>query len=189
MATEQIRAADLNTCFITLKYGDRLILVVLLARDGSINRMGDATSKADDTWYMGNVQEPLFDQLLEVVPDDLFQYAGRLEIPDGRGTDCELAVVFQHKDGRAVPFEILFGSENQDVPTELLDIVSRAMELTEPVVEGAARAGCRGKGRTSCGWLPDATPSLPTRPTSGQVGNWLSGSVRGRDEHLCDPSQ
>jgi hypothetical protein len=132
MATEQIRAADLNTCFITLKYGDRLILVVLLAREGSINRMGDATSKADDTWYIGKVQEPLFDQLLEVVPDDLFQYAGRLEIPDRRGIDCELAVVFLHKDGRAVPFEILFGSETQDVPTELLDIVSRAMELTDP---------------------------------------------------------
>lgn len=151
MATEQVRAADLNACFITLKYGDRLILVVLLARDGSINRLGDATIKADDTWYIGKVQEPLFDRLLEVVPDDLFQYAGRLEIPDRRGTDCELTVLFQHKNGRGVPFQVLFGSESEDVPAELQEIVSRAIELTDAwwkeqpgpavVIQGERRAG------------------------------------------------
>jgi hypothetical protein len=59
-----------------LLYGDEHILVVLLDKAGSINRLGDGTpSQSDKTLYIGVVREPLFDELIEVAPDPIFRYA------------------------------------------------------------------------------------------------------------------
>jgi hypothetical protein len=132
MTTDPIQAADLNSCFIQIEHGGDLVLAILLARDGSINRMGDGTpSPADNTLYIGVVKEPLFDQLMEVVPDDLFRYVSRLELPDREGVDTTISVMFQHDDGRVLPFEVLFGSESAGVPLELQTILRRALELSD----------------------------------------------------------
>jgi len=57
VATDEIRAKDLTGCLITLLYGDEQILVVLLDKAGSINRLGDGTpSQADKTLYIGVVR-------------------------------------------------------------------------------------------------------------------------------------
>jgi hypothetical protein len=55
---------ELNSCFIHIEYEGRPVLAVLLARDGSINRMGNGTvnPEIDDTGYIGKVEEPLFDR-------------------------------------------------------------------------------------------------------------------------------
>jgi hypothetical protein len=44
---------------------------------------------------------------------------GRLELPDRAGVDTTISVMFQHNDGRVLPFEVLFGSESGNVPLEL----------------------------------------------------------------------
>lgn len=132
MTTDAISAADLDVCFIRMEHGGEDVLFILLSRDGSINRMGDGTpSPVDKTLYIGVVKEPLFDQLMEVVPDDLFRYVSRLEIPDREGIDTTISVMFQHKDGRVLPFEVLFGSESGGVPLELQTILRRALELSD----------------------------------------------------------
>ena len=133
MATDEIRAKDLTGCLITLLYGDEQILVVLLDKAGSINRLGDGTpSQADKTLYIGVVREPLFDELMEVAPDPIFRYAGRMEVRERRGVECLLTEAFFHKDGRVIPFEVLYGSESQGPPSELVTIVKHAIELTDP---------------------------------------------------------
>jgi hypothetical protein len=132
MTTDAIQAADLDACFIKIEHGGDPVLFILLARDGSINRMGDGTpSSAGDTLYIGVVNEPWFDQLMEVVPVELFRYIGRLELEDREGIDSTLSVIFQHKDGRVLPFEVLFGSESGGVPLELQTILRRALELSD----------------------------------------------------------
>jgi hypothetical protein len=132
MATDAIRAADLNACLIKMEHGGDLVLTILLAREGSIHRAGDGTaSPADNALYMGVVKEPLFDQLMEVVPDELFRYVGRLELENREGVDTTLSMMFQHSDGRAFPFEILFGSDSGGVPLEAQAILRRALELTD----------------------------------------------------------
>jgi hypothetical protein len=106
---------------------------VLLDKAGSINRLGDGTpSQADKTLYIGVVREPLFDELMDVVPDPIFRYAGRMEVRERRGVECLLTEAFFHKDGRVIPFEVLYGSESQGPPSELVTIVKRAIELTDP---------------------------------------------------------
>jgi hypothetical protein len=106
---------------------------VLLDKAGSINRLGDGTpSQADKTLYIGVVREPLFDELMEVAPDPIFRYAGRMEVRERRGVECLLTEAFFHKDGRVIPFEVLYGSESQGPPSELVTIVKHAIELTDP---------------------------------------------------------
>jgi hypothetical protein len=81
VVTDEIRAKDLTGCLITLLYGGEQILVVLLDKAGSINRLGDGTpSQSDKTLYIGVVREPLFDELIEVAPDAIFRHAGRMEV-------------------------------------------------------------------------------------------------------------
>jgi hypothetical protein len=133
VATDEIRAKDLTGCLITLLYSDEQILVVLLDKAGSINRLGDGTpSQSDKTLYIGVVREPIFDELIEVVPDTIFRYAGRMEARERRGIECVLTEAFFHKDGRVIPFEVLYGSESQGPPSELVTIVKRAIQLTDP---------------------------------------------------------
>jgi hypothetical protein len=125
---------ELNSCFIHIEYEGRPVLVVLLARDGSINRMGNGTvnPEVDDTWYIGKVEEPLFDQLMMVVPNDILEYAGAYDPADRRGIECKCTIMFGHEDGRATQFEISYGSESEGPPLELQTIIRRAVELTDP---------------------------------------------------------
>jgi len=158
MATE-FRAGDLDTCFIRIMYRDEEALMLLLSRDGAINRMGDGTPPdgAGSTLYIGKVTEPLFDQLMEVIPPSLweFRHVGRLDLDDRLGEDCLLTVLFGQSDGLAYRFEILFGSESVGVPRELQIVLARALELTEPwwqetrsLQEGGERPASTKAGRT-----------------------------------------
>lgn len=133
MGTTGITTADLNACIIKGMVDDDTIVLIVLGRDGSINRMGDgSTSPADRTLYIGLQQEPLFDSLMEAVPEELLQMpAVRVEFPDRRGTDCTMSITFGLNDGTARTYEAVFGSES-GAPGDLADIYERALALTEP---------------------------------------------------------
>lgn len=127
-----VRVEDLDSCFITVDCNGELVLVVLLSREGSINRMGDLYyPPRGDPWHIGRVEEPLFDSLLEVVTDDMLLYAGRYEVPERLGMECECKIVFGTKEGGVTGFDILYGTESQGPPGELLTVIARAMELTD----------------------------------------------------------
>ena len=132
----EFRADELDSCFIRILYRDDEALMLLLSRDGTINRMGDGTPPSGEgsTLYIGRVSEPLFERLMEVVPSSLWQFrhVGRIDLPDRTGEDCLLTVLFGQRDGRGFRFEILFGSESGGVPSELQIILARALELTGP---------------------------------------------------------
>jgi hypothetical protein len=128
---DDIRVEDLNACIVGFEEAGQKLLMILLARDGSINRLGDGLHPAETTLHIGTTREPLFERLLEVVEPDLLRFMGRLELPDREGRDCELTVTFQHEDGRGLLFQILFGSENGAIPNELRRIIERALELTD----------------------------------------------------------
>jgi hypothetical protein len=103
MATE-FRADELDSCFIRILYRDDEALMLLLSRDGTINRMGDGTPPSGDgsTLYIGRVTEPLFERLMEVVPSSLWQFrhVGRIDLHDRTGEDCLLTVLFGHRRPR-----------------------------------------------------------------------------------------
>jgi hypothetical protein len=149
MATE-FRADELDTCFIKITYRGETALLLLLSRDGTINRMGDGTppSAGGSTLYIGKVSEPLFERLTEAIPAQLWQlrHVGRLELDDRVGEDCVLTVMFGRSDTESgFLFEILFGSESGGVPRELQLILSRAVELTDPWWQETRSIEERGK--------------------------------------------
>jgi hypothetical protein len=129
------RIDDVRACFIVLEYDGRQTLVVLLGRDGSINRMGNGKvdPEVDLTWYIGMVDQPLFDQLMEALPPDILTLSGRYDEPsERRGVECKCTISFQYADGGNSGLEILWGSESEGLPLELRDFISRAVELTDP---------------------------------------------------------
>jgi hypothetical protein len=128
------RVEDLSAFLVHLEYDGRPTLVVLLARDGSINRMGDGTldPEVDSTWYIGRVEEPLFDKLMEVVPEEILELSGRYDPPDRLGVECKCTFVFSYKDGQDIGLEIVWGSESAGLPLEMQRMIARAVELTDP---------------------------------------------------------
>ena len=128
-----VMRSRLDGAGIRLLEGDRhrQLLFVFLHRDGSVNRMGDGTLRAYGDFRIGRVTEPLFDQFMEDLSEGLLDYAGRYDLPDRRGLDCNLEVKLFSGGALGANLEFHFGSESLGPPAEIRALVTRALELTE----------------------------------------------------------
>ena len=109
----------------------KTILSILLASDGSINRMGNGQLNADKDLYIGARQERLFHDFISRMPDDLLAYAGRYDLPEQRGLPCKLTLLFAGPADSGVGFEFNYGSESQGPPTEIQELLIAAVEITD----------------------------------------------------------
>jgi hypothetical protein len=57
---------------------------------------------------------------------------GRYEVPDQQGDPCVLDVLLRFTDGSEDGFGFAYGSESMGPPGEIVDVVVRAVEATEP---------------------------------------------------------
>jgi hypothetical protein len=140
VAGEGLRSRDVTTCLLTVDYDGERALVIVLARDGSINRMGDGrplTPQTDSTLYIGVVEEPLLDRLMEVIPDAFVGLSGRYDEPSKRrGIVGECHIVYGFADGRVSALEVVWGADKQSLPAELYAylsvLIGKAIEVTDP---------------------------------------------------------
>jgi hypothetical protein len=81
--------------FISLYVNDRQSLVVLLAADGSINRLGTgAIDNRERDLLIGVTDPALFRSLAAQVDPAWFDYAGQqYTMPDQRGARCKLSLI------------------------------------------------------------------------------------------------
>jgi hypothetical protein len=110
------------------------ILSILLAADGSINRMGNgrlSDIKTEKELHIGAGQEQLFRDFTNRMPDDMLQYAGRYDLPEPRGLPCKLTLLFAGPNESGVGFEFNYGSESQGPPTEIQELLIAAVEITD----------------------------------------------------------
>jgi hypothetical protein len=124
---------DIDGVTINLDADGRPLLFVLLTEDGTINRMGNGRLANDELdLYAGHTDEPLLGLLRRDLPDDILEHAGSYEVPGGGGIPIRLAIGFKLDDGSESGLEFTYGSESEGPPQDVVDIVRRARELTDP---------------------------------------------------------
>jgi hypothetical protein len=76
--------ASMNSSRVSSTSSTGVVLFLLSSSPATEASTGWATvnPQVDDTWYIGKVEEPLFDQLMMVVPNDILEYAGSYDPPD-----------------------------------------------------------------------------------------------------------
>jgi hypothetical protein len=112
-------------------------LVITLTRSGTINRM-HLSEAGVPALSMGRTTENWFEQVIADFTPELLQEAGRYEIPITAGQPCELTVVLSN-DSEETGFAFTYGSESMGPPEEIVDIVEKAMDLTEEWFETQQR--------------------------------------------------
>jgi hypothetical protein len=146
---------------VTLDVGGKPALFVLLSEDGSINRMGTGSpSNSDHDLYIGAGQAALFADFMRRVPEEIFPYRGRYEIPGRSGAECTLAIRFATRNDETVSFEFLYGTESEGPPQEIRDVAMAAVEVTDcwyekqqAIVHGGGEAKPKRSWRDLFRWM------------------------------------
>ncbi|MDP5172565.1 MAG: hypothetical protein NWR72_20150 [Bacteroidia bacterium] len=107
------------------------ILSILLTASGQVNRMGDGTGDpASAGVFMGTTEEPLFEEWISLLDEELMEMAGRYEFPDPMGTKCKLTIALEGND-ESTGFEFVYGIDSLGPPEEIMELVHAAVDLTE----------------------------------------------------------
>src|SRR5689334_2376454 len=94
------KVSDIIAVNITLKVDEKQSLFILLAADGSINRLGTGkVNNQENDLFIGITKEPLFPELMKHLTDEMLQFLGGYEIPDQRGALCSLSIGLMFADG------------------------------------------------------------------------------------------
>ena len=131
-----INQEDVTGLVITLKVDDDLSLLVLLAADGSINRLGTGTvNNTEKEMFIGVTDPKLFETIRPHINSDVIRWIGGRADPALKGKICELAIglFLPNKEERTIYFK--YGSESIGPPPEVSRLVLSAIEITNPWYE------------------------------------------------------
>ncbi len=125
---------------ISLKIADTQALFILISAEGTVNRSGTGTiNNSEHDLLIGVSQDRLFQQFMDGVDEDIFQYTGSYTYPDPKGQLCTLTLSFQVSpgaDGRdSIGFMFVYGSESEGPNRRINQMVREAVRLTEPWYE------------------------------------------------------
>jgi len=122
-----------ESIMITLEVGSKQSLFILLAADGSLNRLGTGSAEnTDNDMFIGVTKKTLFKKLRKKIPQEWFDNLGRYEISEKKGLPCELTILMKHTDGQESGIQFLYGTESQGPPEDIVQFVSEAVKLTNP---------------------------------------------------------
>ncbi|HMO15450.1 MAG TPA: hypothetical protein PKD64_19410 [Pirellulaceae bacterium] len=128
-----IDKSRITAFLVELAVDDEQSLYVMLARDGSVHRMGRGTLDNDQhQMFEGVSDDCLFDSFIDELDASVLNYAGFYEDKDSQGQACCLRLNFHVEEpGEEIGFEFRYGAESQGPPTEICDLVINAIDLTE----------------------------------------------------------
>ena len=117
---------------IQLNIEDELALMILLHKDGTINRKGRGTEKIDNNFYMGIQKDSLLLELNKLITSDFQSLLNRVyDYPDKKGKICMLEITLSEgKETKGVRYT--YGSESMGPPIPIANYVNKAIELTDP---------------------------------------------------------
>ena len=126
------RVNDINAITITLEINSEQTLFVLLANDGTVNRMGSGSSTTTDRdLYLGRTDPPLLLEALRGLSDSMLKAMGGYDVAEKRGLPCRLSIALQFADGSDDGFGFTYGSESQGPPQEIAALVQGTVMATE----------------------------------------------------------
>jgi hypothetical protein len=132
-----LRNSDIAGIMITLLIEEQQALFLLLADDGTVNRMGDGTERdLNGDMFIGRAPLDMFDRLCKLVSPDLLQWMGRQRShPAPKGKMCRLQVGVRQSDGQELASVWAYGTESMGPPPEIREFVVAAIEITNPWFE------------------------------------------------------
>ena len=111
---------DVSGIMITLDAAEKQSLFILLAQDGTINRLGTgAEDNTDNAMFIGMSDGTAFAQVCALAGPVIDKWIGGYGLPDPEGKPCKLVVGFQTSDGRELLSHWEYGSESQGPPPEV----------------------------------------------------------------------
>jgi len=117
---------------VTLEVAGSQSLFILLAQDGTINRMGTgAEDNSEKQLFIGMIDVGAFTAVCALAGPVINKWIGGYGAPDSKGKPCKLLVGFQTSDGREFMSRWEYGSESQGPPPEVVSIVMKAVESTD----------------------------------------------------------
>ena len=131
-AAGSVDKAEVHAVIISKEVKDEQKLYILLGSDGTISRRGSASALYEDPDFYRGTSKRLFRQFMMLVPEYIFDYAGSYDIEDKRGDSCTLKLLFKVKNPkRIVGFEYFYGSDSEEPPDEVAELVRNAVEITD----------------------------------------------------------
>ena len=135
-----MRVKDIVAVNITLDVDSEPSLFILLAADGTVNRLGTgAVTNKEKDLFIGRSLEPLLDKLLSNLTDEMLRFMGGYELPDKRGPLCRLSVGLQFSNGETDGFGFTYGAESEGPPREIAEFVRAAIMITKPWYDSQKR--------------------------------------------------
>jgi len=126
------RVGDIVVVSVSLEVRSEGVLFILLAKDGTINRMGTGSAgNTERNLFIGRTNQPLLGDLLSRLTDDMLRHTGTYDVKEKRGIPCRLSILMQFQDGSEDGFIITYGSESQGPPREIRAFVEAAAQITE----------------------------------------------------------
>lgn len=123
---------DIQVLWITLTIDGEDSLLIVLGRDGLVNRQGTGIAgKTQKALYIGK-HSGIFKEVLNSVDEDFLQYMGAYKAKKIKGSVCRLTVNFEFSGKKTHGFVWKYGLESQGPPRELTQVVIKAIEMTEP---------------------------------------------------------
>jgi hypothetical protein len=117
---------------IELNIEDEPSLMILLHKDGTINRKGRGTEEIDNNFYMGIQYDSLLSELTKSITTDFQSLLNKVnDYPDKKGKTCMLEITLSDgKETKGVRYT--YGSESMGPPIPIANYVNKAIELTDP---------------------------------------------------------
>lgn len=138
----QTPVSDFDKALITLKINKDTALFILLAEDGTVNRMGDGSiSSRNEDMFIGVSKKPLFNRFVARITPEMLKQQGAYDLPNRKGAGCELTLLLGYRGSeRVAGFKFVYGAESQGPPHEIAELIRYAVELTAPWHEEQKRA-------------------------------------------------
>ena len=132
---------NIAAVMVSLTVDGKNSLWVLLAKDGSINRLGTgAEDNTENDMFIGVTSSEAFEKLRKQVEPDIFKYEGVYSGNNIVGKSCELQVAFQFTDNTEIGSTWKYGTKSSGPPQEIKRFVIAAIEATETWFKEQKRA-------------------------------------------------
>jgi hypothetical protein len=124
---------SLDHLLVEMKIAEQQSLLILLHKDGTINRMGNGTTQIDKNFFIGITETVgMLQELVGLITTDFEAALNKVfDLPEKKGDVCSLEIVMaDEKETKGIKF--IYGIKSVGPPQEIKDFVLRAIELTNP---------------------------------------------------------
>jgi hypothetical protein len=133
MTDEGNKATDVHDIMLKLDADNDPLLFILLASDGSINRIGSGALKDKNRdMFIGKSDPAIFARVLPYLTEEILWGLGKVFSHKSiQGMPCKLTIMLRFNDGTSGGSEYHYGSESESPPRDVVYLVTAAVRETE----------------------------------------------------------